>query len=480
MKPVLVGLALAAVLVASSNASAQSRTKKPVAAPPTVTQPVQPPAPPAPAPARAQVPEPVAPAPEPVREQVRPEPPPTAVIQTPRGIAVVKKSPRPYVRFEVNELGPGGTPDRPLTLPNGKRMTAAQYLEEINRHEAQLNALGYSLRDEGEEPIVLSQPTIAGTALRSQAMVLAGRHRRSNRPADVPQAIAAAKRQQGAPLSQAALSNMTQVVNLDFTYEAAEGIENRWDLPLGDVSSFFIGLDGLLGVKGTPEGTMVKAAAEIESAILGQRFELMRVGGDFKSPISEYLNASLELRVMGNSVSLLNAQGAAIDDDCSAAEQALYTAYDDAINLAGVTMPFRLGAQGQMSVGCYVAMYPGSAFMVVAPKVTFEGFIELKPLAVGVAEAGAKAEMTLLENQMILYGAAQLQVDASQRPYLWVDTFARNNLVALSGRTYLYVCFYKLSNWQWKKKCYDHNLWQDDGIEMEGDIFNETRSIYFD
>ena len=107
---------------------------------------------------------------------------PTTTVQTdPRLHTIKKRTPVAYKPFEL--LDPRDATKHidaktVLTLPNGHKMTAGDYYAQLNKFEAQLAPQGYSLRDPGDKPQVLSDPVIRQSQLRQQGQAISNLQRK--------------------------------------------------------------------------------------------------------------------------------------------------------------------------------------------------------------------------------------------------------------------------------------------------------------
>ena len=107
---------------------------------------------------------------------------PMATVQTdPRLHTIKKRTPVAYKPFEL--LDPKDATKHidaktVLSLPNGHKITAGDYYAQLNKFEAQLAPQGYSLRDPGDKPQVLSDPVLRQSQLRQQGMSVSSLHRK--------------------------------------------------------------------------------------------------------------------------------------------------------------------------------------------------------------------------------------------------------------------------------------------------------------
>lgn len=93
----------------------------------------------------------------------------------------IKRQPRPFTPFEMRnpKTKEPIAPNSEVTLPNGKKMTAQKYFDQLNQVEKKLNETGYSLRDP-QDKTKIQETNINRAALQQKVQsVSAARSRMS-------------------------------------------------------------------------------------------------------------------------------------------------------------------------------------------------------------------------------------------------------------------------------------------------------------
>lgn len=403
----------------------------------------------------------------------------------PPGFRLVDREELPFTPFTLADLGPCRSADEQITLPNGRTMLLSRYLEQLNFHERQLTASGRSLREPPGQESPLARPRIGREELDRQVRSLRERHTAGaakrldveavrEKGAEMRQTLSQMRSRQSIPGGLAA-----ELTILQPQPEPERGVQEQWSLPMGDPSSFYVGLDGEFQLAGTKEGPTLSASAGADGAILGNRFEVIRVSGDLVSPPGEEMTASLDLEVLGNTVRLLNEGSSTAKDWHGFKYLPVTTAYQVNFTIAGVGIKATAGARGEAGIGYYLALAPGSVIGVLAPGVTSDAFLEVDA-NIEIGSIKGKSDLTFLNQHLVLWGAAQLLVDQEQKPYLWFDGVGMTELEVLSGEASLSLCYHVLDHKGWHEKCHDLDLWNFHGYSQTSTLFQKSEAVYLD
>src|SRR5262249_23830096 len=96
---------------------------------------------------------------------------PIGAVRAPEKMVTLRKSAAvPHKPFELRDAkGKPIDPDQKVTLPDGKQVTAREYVDELNQIEKSLNAIGHSLRNRDTVPASLAVDKAAFTRQAEQA-----------------------------------------------------------------------------------------------------------------------------------------------------------------------------------------------------------------------------------------------------------------------------------------------------------------------
>jgi hypothetical protein len=147
-------------------------------------------------------------------------------------------------------------------------------------------------------------------------------------------------------------------------------------------------------------------------------------------------------------------------------------------SVAGVPMSVEFGVRGESGVRWYVGLAPVSVTGVVTPFTHSTAYAQISYVDIEVAEAGVEGDVTLMRDDLIISGYAQLQLDAQQKPYIYQEYSAINLMNALDGKLRLYTCV-TVPNWPdvWNThdECTYDKIWDWTGFKQADYLFKETK-----
>lgn len=382
---------------------------------------------------------------------------------------------------------PAGTEkEEMITLPNGRTMPWARYEEQFNDQEKKFNALGHSLKDKSAQPVVLERPKMDRTALGRQTSRIAAMHLRLQPPPpNFQQEIKALKtrRQKGGTASQeGGIASQVGTITAPVAQDVMERItQERWELPMGDPDTFYVNLSGDLTLSGSTAHTKSSARTAADCSIMNQRLPLVQVNAVVDSPKSAEMTGSVELKVLGNSFTLLDEKSLTLFEKEGEKSDRVDYGYKTRFSVGPVPMSVTVGARGEAGVKYYVRLQPGAAAAVVTPFVDTEAYVEVAGVDVEIASAGVGGAMKLVKDELVLKADLSLQVDPSGKPYIWQDYSAQNMMDTLSGRLYLFAKVYvcelgpppHCGNKEFRKE-----LWDWEGFQTNDYLFRKTAETY--
>ena len=401
-----------------------------------------------------------------------------------------RRPPIPFKPFELTDAngkpivdprtGKAITRDTIVRLPNGKSITYGKYFDTLNALERQNNALGYSLREHKSkaQKVEIAQSAVDPTKLQTQATQIRSMAKFSAASVTHASVMATARAHHAQAKQLGAALRTRGVLAIGGRNVPGPGVNKHWDLPMGDVSTFYVDLNGGLQLNGSKTGTTMKVSGRADSAVLHNSLTLVSVDGEANSPLSEALRVSLTLKILGNSWKPLDQNSVNVLEVSDTMTQPLHWSKEYPFAVAGVPMSVEFGVRGESGVRWYVGLAPVSVTGIVTPFAHAEAYAQVTAVDVEVAEAGVEGVVTLLHDDFIIYGYAQLQLDAQQKPYIYQEYSAINIMNALNGKLQLYSCV-TVPNWPdvWNThdECTYDKIWDWKGFTQADYLFKETK-----
>jgi hypothetical protein len=404
---------------------------------------------------------------------------PVQALITPDLFRVNKRSPIQFKAFDMLDPTTGKPVSRDTLLPelpNGRRLTAGQYYDELNKLEQQLNAMGHSLRTAGEAKVELQTTPVPVAALERQARIMKTAHMANTRfePLD----LRAIELEHRSIVADPKLLTLT----LAPTAKTVQWTKN-WNKSLGDPNVFSAFINGKIDLNGTKDLTRVDGEATAGGSIFSQSFDLLRVTGNLNAPSTGTINVKVGVSVVGISVYNLNQNVSAAWSKSDSISKTLDKSVKIKFNVGPVPMSAKIGAQGTAGITYAVAVAPVKASAHVGPFVHTKVYAQVG-VDIVIAGAGAGADLTLLNTDGNLEGALSIEIDSTNRPYFkWTDSYSQS-LDMLSGQLYVYAyVYYPCFNPWWKpnicKKEYDWNIFpRQGGFHASGNLFKDAKILY--
>jgi hypothetical protein len=403
---------------------------------------------------------------------------------TPRAdlVKTIRRPAKPFKPFEMRDPKTGKPipPGSEITLPNGKRMTAQQYFEQLNQLEKRLNEAGYSLRDP-QEKTKIQESNLNKAALQQQANAIASRQK-SNSGQPAPTGIQEAQKDfaeqsktaaQRLKLLQSVLATPTKVITKVHT-------EKPWNYSIGNPALLAAYFKAKLVLDGTKDATNVSAEADAGGSVFNYTKSLLRVAANINAPKTGPMNARLDAYVLGNSVYNLNQN---VNAKWSKSDS-IYKTLDLhtpslRLPIGPISISAKVGVQGSSGVAYFVGVDALSATAWLLPKVNSKVYAQVA-IDIGIAGAGVRGNLTFLNYQLFLTGQCSLNVEPAGKLYFFQKFFGSEQLECLQGNLELFAyIYYPCLDWPPVcKKEYSWDLWSWNGFTRYDTLFNESKKTY--
>ena len=407
-----------------------------------------------------------------------------ATVQAQINPALIKVNRRPPIQFKAFEiLDP--TNRKPISrdtmlpaLPNGKRLTAGQYYDELNKLERQFNALGYTLKNSRGSKIELQTTPVPVTTLQRQAQVLRTAHLSNTQfqPLNLRDVEREYKATVVNPRAQIPIVVGRPGVILVPIPKTVHWVKD-WNhsLEFPDVFSAYI--NGKIELNGTKDVTKVDGEVNAGGSMFGESFELLRVTGNLNAPKSGTMNVKVGVSVLEKSVHSLDENVTAAWSKTDSISVRLDKSVTIHFTLGPIPMSAKFGATGTAGINYGVAIAPLMASARVGPFVHTNVYAQAG-VDLLIAEAGAGANLTLLNTDGNLNGSLSMEIDSASKPYFkWTDSYSQS-LDMLGGNVYIfakisYPCFCC-----WCTDEYNWNVFSWGGFHVSGELFNDSKTLY--
>lgn len=393
--------------------------------------------------------------------------------------ALIKLNRRAPIQFKAFEiLDP--TNRKPISrdtmlpeLPNGKRLTAGEYYDQLNGLEQQFNGLGYTLKNPGEAKVELQTSTVPLATLQRQAQLLNSAHLPNTK--FVPFNL-----QNIEPIHrQMVIANPKLLERIVFPTAKTVHVSKDWNKSLGDPGVFSAYINGKIELNGTQALTKVDGEANAGGSIFSHSFDLLRVTGNLNAPSSGLMNVKVGVSVVGVSVYRLNQSVNTAWSKSDSLSKTLDKSVTIHFSLGPIPMSAKIGAQGTAGIAYAVAIAPVKASAHVGPFVHTKVYAQVG-VDIVVAGAGAGANLTLLNTDGNLNGSLSIELDQASKPFFkWADSYSQS-LDMLSGNLYIYAYIY-VPCWHlppWCKKEHNWNVFSWTGFHASGSLFNNSGTLY--
>src|SRR6266853_502207 len=294
-------------------------------------------------------------------------------------IVVNRRPAIPFKPFDVIDpkTGKPTSRDTMLSLPNGKKLTAGQYWDEINKLERQLNAEGHTLRSSTRgrqgtpEKVELQRTPTPVSLLQRQAQTLSSENIRTLRyqPLNITQAEQTQK-------SMLVISpTLLDSIRFRGTPNTLHW-EKKWNRSFGDPSTFSASLNAQVDLDGTSSSTSLDAEADAGGSLFSNSFDLLRLSGKLSAPQKGPLNINLTASVLGQSVYNVNENEPSTFTKSDTVSKTLDKNVTLHFSIACIPVSVKLGVQGTAGLSYAVTVAPVKATGSVAPSIKTNAYAQ--------------------------------------------------------------------------------------------------------
>ncbi len=431
-------------------------------------------------------------------------------------IKVNRRQPLSFQPFEMRdpETGAEISPEKVLTFPDGKQAKADEYYAELNRIERELNALGYSLREDWEN-ITIQESVVDEAALQAQTRSIRAAVNQ-NKPfrvrsfedfnrdamqiqsgfggAEISRPPVVIRQIPGNSAGSAKIGSGGSVIkrietgvevdklNLPPKKPVVAQSVKEYPYSIGDPKLFAGYVNGKLELKGSEENMTLLGEAKVGASIFGITADLLRLNGNMNAPKKGNMTGKVGLDVLPfGTVYSLSLDGASVSKKDAVTKTLDVTFASFRVMVGPVPVQVKAGAQGSAGFKYYAGLNPASAVAELTPFVHSKVYVQAG-VDIVVAGAGAGAEMTLVNYDLSMYGGVRLwtQIPEGQtKPMLGIRQQYQiaHKLQMLNGSAYAYAYIYvpKFGVPPWKKKEWRWDIWKWNGFTpIDGELVDET------
>ena len=364
-----------------------------------------------------------------------------------QGIAVLPA--KQFNPFRLNDLGHGVHPNTIITLPNGKKMEAQRYLNEVNNFERYYSSKGYSVRTMGTDAKLWQRQT--NYQLFKQQQEKIDSYHKGIKVHKIPynsSSLAYMPKSQSAHWQQQLVTRdiaLAKVIGTlgTSTCNPVVDFDTTWNRSMGESGWFSVGLYGGQKLHGTLIDRNMSMSYEAQCEVVGEKFTLAKVESSFNGDSTGISQAVLNCQVLGQNVFSVNQQlSETISDDFS---KDLYLGYEYPFWIGPIPFSVTVAVYGDAGVSYTMEPRKTSANQTVTPHVSVGVDLHGGP-DIWVAECGVGGRLTLLNEAIPTY--QYIGTRTSWRPqvhgqtYVSADYITSNYFTALAGELYAYAYIY--------------------------------------
>jgi hypothetical protein len=398
----------------------------------------------------------------------------------PQKIEVLKRSKLDFTPFPLRHpltnrtIGPADFVDLPAMgsqpTEKAKRVRASVYFAELNKLEKGFNDLGYSLKS-GPDEVVLQKSKIDRAALTRAANVAKVDHKAFDPATMTPPPTFSNFR--GGRLSQVAVKGLmlervpSPSYNKSFQYQAGDP----------DIATAFV--RGGLRVNGSRTLATVQGDFAIGATLFKKSADILRMTGSMTTPGAGVMNGRVELLFLGFVIHTYKkdtSEPFTFNSDFT--KEFRQQIVPISFMLGPVPMTGEVGIVGRAGVKYGISLAPLDARGLLAPYSNIGVYAEIGT-GIPIVSLGVGAELILVEDRLEFVGQAQVKDVAEPQPYLLLSVSGTNVLEMLAGRLYFWIKI-PVPTWKppfWKKKKYDWDVFNWEGLKVQGVLFNESKRV---
>jgi len=383
-----------------------------------------------------------------------------------------------------NEEGARQIPaDTLLSLPNGKKIQAGEYYQQLNQFENHITQFGYTLREASVEPTEIQRTKIdLGELQRHTTDAQIKRDPRRVLPR-IPVDILKAdhdRRIATIPVIKDSIQKWGRGPRGEIKAPKTFNANKVWNGAWGWSDKIGAYVDTSVQVNGTATSTKANANGEAGGFIFGKRLNIIKGGAAVNTPATGAIQGDTAFYFMGVKIFSKNYNGTNPLFFASNWEKGLDVGNTIHFSLGPIPMSAKIGARGQAQLSYRMNILPLHANADITPELTSKVYVQVG-VDVVVGGAGAGGELILINNTIPVLARMHLLSD-STGPYYYATLNASDDMTALAGKIYAYVFIY-VPAWDvppWKKKQWDWTIFKHNGIRASGSLYswNSRLNLY--
>ena len=366
-----------------------------------------------------------------------------------------------------------------MTLPNGNKLRVDALMANLNALEKRLNAHGHTLHDAAAEPktvtLVTTRAPIA--QMNAKAKAISAHHAPHNpRMKAAPRRAAlATAHQDAAKKDRGRIAAVTkQLANAAGKNPAGpNGTKKDWQFELGHRNLVAGVMAGKLEVQANQSGVSIHGEGEAGAYLMNQHIPLLKASATAKSPTSGAPTAQLSVTVFGQTIYNKNFPITTTQEFSRSIDKSVSFRYE----IGPIPMSVKLGATGTVGVRFFLGLRTMAVDAQIVPHVNVQAYLQAG-IDMVIASAGVAGRMTLVNCEVRIGGSVSLHANSSRGLQFEEQVYVQSNLEMLSGKLAVFAEVY-VPAWAlppWKKKHFEWDLWNWQGLKQSGYIVQVTRT----
>lgn len=403
--------------------------------------------------------------------------------------------------------------DSILVLPNGKRVKASEYYDELNKVEKDYNTLGYSVLDDASKPVLLQKSLVNAANLNKQlqqivpvSTIKLDKKARSTRFNSTISAIdtkegnsddskLGSKSKAATQINPNKAGNVTISGTLVMPQPKLVDNVKEFNYSFGDKSSFEAYLKGKLKTHGetyssetstanTRNFFALRAEGHAGCTILKKEFDILSAEADFEAPAdpNKKLEAKFVVEVLGDAVYNIDEQVPQQWKKTDTFSKSAKAEVPFKVPLGPINVSGAVGITGSVGVEYEVTVNRSGVEGTVSPFVNVKGYGEAG-VDLWICGGGVGASLTVADARMDLSASANLTYNNSSKKWQLKNEFNIGyELEFLSGRIYTYAFVY-VPKWglpPWTEKRFEHEFFDWSGYKKSGTLLDISKTTNFE
>ena len=380
-----------------------------------------------------------------------------------------------------------------IALPNGKKVKSKHFFAAVNHVGKALASIGSHLVNDAGKAVMLGRHVKFDERMKVATASLTALHKPVDQFKKLTLDDVAAQQKEllSFRATTGAATEKNKALAAEFASVSDAGgkatrvsLKKPWELRAGEKKHVGAYVTGQTELWGDATGTGLHTEARAGGHLLHDSRELLFVKADFNAPKSGELEIKVDASVQGKSVfSFSKKQKDALALTQRASKEFDVSATVPVFSLGIVHVVAKMGFTGTAGVDFGATLAPGALGAHLTPFVKATTYVQAAvELAVPVAEAGARGELTLVEDEMQIAGHATLipaQVGGKLVWGVYTNLGAHNSLHMLDGAITVfakihYPCLQDAAFKICTREVH-HPILESKGIKLEGDLFREVK-----